>query len=424
MSSFQPHDYAEYLKQTKKYVSNLSHLYSWNGVFWEVVSEKAGEAMAYEWLVENDRVNVSPRNASAAHDAAILWVPELPPVPEDFVIPCTNGYVLISNDKPVLIAPCRDWGVQYSLSCPYEPAGPEPRRFKQFIERVLPDVAVRQRVQEYAGYTLTADARHQRAQLWIGGGANGKGVLANVIQALHGYVAAINLDNLDGFKLSVLIGASLIYCDEAPSKNINEQLLKSLIAGERVFIDRKYRDPLSLCIQGKWLVLGNHLPRIADHSHGFWRRWDIVPFNVTIPEVEQDPLLAKAIIQEELSGVLNWALEGLMRLQKRGSFDPVLPTAMSSALHSARIETNSVKAWCVEDEISCVGSPRLPKNVAYDEYVSWCRVNGAAALSQTQFWIRIRDAFPQYAETKVRGKERSFRSCNLIIGPENSVAMS
>ncbi|MFV8672083.1 DNA primase family protein [Ralstonia pseudosolanacearum] len=417
MSNFRPHDYAEHLKQTENYASDRSLLYHWNGVFWAAVSEEFGEAMAYEWLVSTDRANASPRNANAAHKAAILWVPLLPPVPDEFVIPCTNGYVRISNDGPVLIAPRRDWGVQYSLSCPYDVAGPEPRRFKQFIERVLPDVDVRQRVQEYAGYTLTADARHQRAQFWIGGGANGKGVLANVIQALHGYVAAISLDGLDGFKLSVLIGASLIYCDEAPRKNINEQLLKSLIAGERVFVDRKYKDPLSLCVMGKWLVLGNHLPRIEDHSHGFWRRWDIVPFNVTIPEVEQDPLLAEFIIREELPGVLAWALEGLMRLQKRGSFDPVLPKAMSSALHSARIETNSVKAWCAEDEVSCEGVPRLPKSDVYDSYVSWCRDNGAAAIGQTQFWIRIRDTFPQYIEHKIRRDDRSFRTCNLCVGP-------
>lgn len=418
MSNFQPHDYAEHLKRTEQYASDLCRLYRWNGMYWKVVEEKAGEAMAYEWLVNNDRFNVSPRNASAAHEAAILWVSELPPLPDEFVIPCANGYVLIADDEPALIAPRRDWGVQYALSCPYEPARPEPRRFKQFIERVLPDVEVRRRVQEYAGYTLTADARHQRAQFWIGGGANGKGVLANVIQELHGYVAAINLDNLDGFKLSVLVGASLIYCDEAPSKNINEQLLKSLIAGERVFIDRKYKDPLSLCVMGKWLVLGNHLPKIADHSHGFWRRWDIVPFDVTIPDVEQDPMLAETIIREELSGVLNWALEGLMRLYKRGSFDSVLPVAMSNALHGARIETNSVKAWCAEDDVSCQGAPRLPKDVVYDEYVSWCRGNGATALGQTQFWIRVRDAFPEYVEKKVRQKGRSSRNCNLRIGPE------
>src|SRR5206468_684062 len=123
---------------------------------------------------------------------------------------------------------------------------------------------------------------------------------------------------------------------------VNEQLLKSLIAGGRVMGDRKDKDPLSINVRGKWVGLGNHLPTITEHSTGFWRRWDIVPFNVTIPESRRDPLLAETIIREELSGVLNWALEGLVRLQKRGGFDAVMPKAMSVMLHEAKIETNTV----------------------------------------------------------------------------------
>src|SRR5665647_1927621 len=151
-----------------------------------------------------------------------------------------------------------------------------------------------------------ADARYQRAQLWLGGGANGKDVLVNVVQALHGNIAAVSLDALEGFRLSVLVGASLIYADEVPRARINEQLLKSMIAGEKIQVDRKYRDPVSVFVRGKWLVLGNQLPAITDHTTGFWRRWDVVPFCVTIPEAERDPMLASRIISNELAGVLCW----------------------------------------------------------------------------------------------------------------------
>jgi hypothetical protein len=51
--------------------------------------------------------------------------------------------------------------------------------------------------------------------------------------------------------------------------------------------------------------LGNHLPAITDHSTGFWRRWDVVPFSVTIPERERDPLLANTITVGKLPGHLN-----------------------------------------------------------------------------------------------------------------------
>ena len=68
-----------------------------------------------------------------------------------------------------------------------------------------------------------------------------------------------------------------------------------MIAGERILIDRKFRDPVSVHVRGKWLVLGNQLPVITDHSVGFWRRWDVVPFNVVIAEHARDPLLARPL---------------------------------------------------------------------------------------------------------------------------------
>ena len=78
MADFRPHHYANELKLGGKHASDRSLVYQWNGVFWEVVPDKSGEARAYRWLVENDQANASPRNASAAHQASILWLDELP----------------------------------------------------------------------------------------------------------------------------------------------------------------------------------------------------------------------------------------------------------------------------------------------------------------------------------------------------------
>lgn len=417
MADFRPHAYATHIEQDGNYASDRSMLYRWNSLYWQCLDDNSGESLAYRWLVENDMDNAAPRNASAANRAAVLWAPELPKEQEGLVIPCQNGYLYLEDDRLVLRAADKTAGLQYAISCAYEPNRSAPARFQDFLNQILPDPEVQARIQEYAGYTLTSDARYQRAQLWLGSGANGKGVLANIIQALHGYVAAVNLDNLDGFKLSVLIGASLIYCDEIPRHKVNEQLLKSLIAGERVMVDRKYKDPLSINVRGKWLVLGNHLPTITDHSTGFWRRWDIVPFNVTIPESKRDPLLAETIIREELSGVLNWALEGLVRLQKRGGFDAVMPKAMSQILYEAKIETNSVSAWFTDNSISVSESESVVKESVYQHYAAWTVRNGMAPVSSPQFWTRLRDLATVTQSRKRQGKQLAWM-CNIAL-PED-----
>ena len=279
----------------------------------------------------------------------------------------------------------------------------------------MPDEEVRNRVHEYIGYTLLPDARFQRAQIWLGSGANGKGALANITQALHMRTAAVQLDALDGFKMANLIGASLIYCDEAPQRNINEQAMKSLIAGELVQIDRKYRDPIDVRVNGKWIILANHIPAVTDQSSGFWRRFDIVPFNVTIQEAERDPMLAKRIITHELSGVLNWALDGLLRLLASGRFAEVQPPSMRAAVTAARTETNSVQAWATDQGITLTTTIDTSKADVYSAYAGWCKSNGMAAVSSPKFWKRLCDTIGGIAEGRTFTESGRIRVCNINL---------
>lgn len=330
--NFQPHEYAEQVTQSGTHASDKQVLWKWTGTHWEPIDDTDGECAAYAWIFNNQTKYTGPTNAKAAHKSAIMWTTPLPlRRPHAVIIPVLNGYVHVIQNRIVLRQHDPSEGIQHLINCRYDPNAPTPLMFQRFLDRALPNPAVQGRVQEYIGYSILPDARFQRAQIWRGPGANGKGVLANIVQAIHARVAAVQLNSLDGFKLASMIGASLIYCDEAPQRGINEQMMKSLIAGESVPVDRKFRDPITVKIIGKWLILANHMPAITDQSAGFWRRFDIIPFDVIIPEHERVAGLAENIIAAELPGVLNWALEGLLRLLQRGHFDSVLPAEIQLA---------------------------------------------------------------------------------------------
>jgi putative DNA primase/helicase len=413
--AFQPHLYASHAVATGGIASDSNLLYQWTGTHWSPIDEEAAERDAYAWLVAQDPAWASAENARKAVRAASLFSPRLPKLTDAVVVPTQSGYVHLDGAKLVLKPADPSLGLTHCLDCPYAPEGVMPAHFAAFVQRVLPDPSVRARVQEYIGYTLLADARYQRAQFWLGEGANGKGVLANVVQALHGHIAAMALDQLAGFHLSVLVGASLVYVDEVPRKPIDEQRLKSMIAGERIPVDRKYREPLSIHVRGKWLVLGNHLPAISDHSSGFWRRWDVVPFSVTIPERERDPLLAQTIVREELSGVLRWALDGLVRLQTRGGFDPVMPAAMQAMLQEAKADTNSVVAWVEDLGVKLQLACDVPKEHVFEHYRNWCAVNAMHEVSVVQFWKRVREHFRELTEARIRTGPGQRRVCNVKL---------
>lgn len=413
--AFEPLGFAQKLESSGNYVADNIQIYEWTGTHWTPVDDNQIQRMALRWIVEGHHGTANVTNARAAQQTAARWLPLISKPETLSVLPLQNGYLHIDGGNVSLEPHDKKLGLRHVLSCDYAPSAPPPAEFIKFLESILPEEDVRIRVQEYIGYTLLPDTRFQLAQLWLGSGANGKGVLANIVQALHMRTAAVQLDALDGFKMSSLIGASLIYCDEAPQRKINEQAMKTLIAGELTQIDRKYRDPIDTNVTGKWIILANHVPAVTDQSSGFWRRLDIVPFPVTIPETERDPMLAKRIIKNELSGVLNWALEGLLRLLSRGRFSNTLPQSMRAAASAAKTETNSVQAWANDCGITRTTTIDTPKAKVYSDYADWCRKNGMSAVSSPKFWKRLTDTIGEIEEGRLFTELGRIRVCNVHL---------
>lgn len=415
---FDPILYAKHLQSTEEYATLNNTLHQWSGQYWCKIEFNAAQREALHWVSGNSGgATVGARQAREAVNTALLWVPELAPSGgAELLIPLKNGYLVDDGGTFVLTPHDKALGVNYLINCDYDPGASAPALFTAFIEQILPDAEVRARVQEYLGYTLLGDARFQRGQVWIGTGANGKGVLANIVQAFHQQVAALNLAELGGFALSHLPGASLIYVDEVPSCKIDDTILKRLLAGETAPIRRHYQPPINVRIQAKWLILSNTIPKVEDQSDGFWRRFDMVPFDVTIPETHRDPLLAEKIIRDELSGVLNWLLEGLRRLLDRGRFDPTKPTAIAALDHYSRIRTDSVRGWVDEEEIALLTTCTTHKDDVYQSYANWARRNGMIPQSAQRFWMSLKNIFPDLntdGRVCVRGKR--VRSCNVRL---------
>lgn len=412
---FEPIGFAKYLEATDAYRVANDQFFSWTGTHWVPMTIRESERLALDWIESGAHGIANSANAKQACATAMLRLPELKAPTRSAIIPVMNGYVHLDRGGVTLLPHDKDLGLRHIVQCHYNPAASTPSMFERFLDRVLPDLAVRERVQEYIGYTLLPDAPHQIAQFWLGGGANGKGVLANIVQALHHRVAAINLDDLDGFSMTEVVNASLIYCDEAPQQRINDRTFKMVTAAETVTIQRKYRDPISTRIHGKWLILGNHIPEITDHSEGFWRRLDIVPFDVTIPKAERDPLLASHIIAHELGGVLNWALEGATRLLARGRFDPVKPKAMTQALDAAKTESNTVLDWWNDTEQSIKTTVDTLKMDVYRCYTGWCKANGLSSVPLPKFWKRLTAAVSGVIESRVTTTGGRPRVCNIAL---------
>ena len=116
----------------------------------------------------------------------------------------------------------------------------------------------------------------------------------------------------------------MVVSDEVPEgRKLNESLIKNLTGGDQIHARNPYEKPFSFDPTHTLWMFGNHKPVISGMDHGIWRRIYLVPFTVTISEEQKRPqeeMMGEFI--GEISGILNWALEGWKDYRENGLHVP------------------------------------------------------------------------------------------------------
>ena len=73
--------------------------------------------------------------------------------------------------------------------------------------------------------------------------------------------------------------------------------------------------------QFKLLIAGNHKPGLRTVDEAMRRRFNLLPFTVTIPPGEQNSELAEKL-QTEWGGILQWMIDGCLEWQREGLNPP------------------------------------------------------------------------------------------------------
>lgn len=120
-----------------------------------------------------------------------------------------------------------------------------------------------------------------------------------------------------------------------------------------------------------------------EHSNAYFRRFLIIPFDVIIPENEQDRGLAYKIIEKELPGVLNWVLEGLKRLTVNHKFTH--SSIVDAQIRHYKDEADTCYLFLEEyGYYPDSGNTKYLKEI-YLEYKLFCRDNNYMAFSNRVF---------------------------------------
>jgi len=240
-------------------------------------------------------------------------------------------------------------------------------------------------LQRAVGYALTGDISEQVWFLLYGTGANGKSTFLEVLKALLGdYSQATDSNTFltqkgNGVRNDIarLRGARLVTAVEIESnRRLAEVLVKQLTGGDTITARFLYSEHFEFKFQGTLFLAANHRPIIQGTDHAIWRRIQLVPFNVTIPDREQDKHQTDKLL-EELPGILAWAVQGCLDWQRDGL---MAPDEVTLATREYRNEQDVLGAFLAEcckiDPLSEVAHKDL-----YAAYTAWCDQTGERPLT-------------------------------------------
>jgi putative DNA primase/helicase len=315
------------------------------------------------------------------------WLAPVSVWPAAEVLPARNALIHLPsliNGEPCTRSPTPAFFGSYALDYDFDPAAPQPAEWLNFLEQLWPgDPESIQMLQEWMGYLLTPDTSQQKIMLMIGPRRSGKGTIVRVIRALIGPENVVNptLSQLaTNFGLAPLVGKPAAIITDArisgrtDSAIVIERLL-SISGEDSQTLDRKHKEGLTTKLPTRFMLVSNELPKMKDASGALVSRMLFLKLTRSFYGREDTGLFGR--LRKELTGILNWAIQGWARLQIRGHF--IQPGAADELVSAMEELTSPIKSFlrdCCKlgqgDDADFV----TPKSDLYNRWRTWCQAKG------------------------------------------------
>lgn len=415
--------------------------YAYQGTHWDVVHEAAIEKVAWETFAVADYLKPA---AEGAEPERVPWHPDVKKVngvmrvlsrsvlnegrePAEDVIAMRNGFLDLQTRAVTPSTP-----EVFNLGfLPYEyDATAKCPTWVEFLKQSLggrdDDISL---LQEWMGYVVSGRNNMQKIMSLHGEAGAGKGTILRVLNALVGQdnVTAGRMDDIVGpFGMEPLVGKRVLQFGDITWNNTNVQAtlqrIHEVSGSDWQTIPRKNRQPwegrLPICI----VIAGNKAPKFKDTSGSMRRRLLMIHFDQSFAGREDWDLTDKLI--GELSGILNWALEGLDRLMERGKYE--LSERAVGLLDAVAVRADPVAAF-LEDVLEVVDGVKTSEADVYQAYVIWAKSGGRRDIMDNdslreELINRLGEKVLNNATTRVngydatgkRGKQRAWLNLDVI----------
>jgi putative DNA primase/helicase len=180
---------------------------------------------------------------------------------------------------------------------------------------------------------------------------------------------------------------------------LNESLIKQMTGEDDLVARFLYGKPFEFKPEFKIWMATNHRPVIIGTDNGIWRRVKLIPFKATFSGSQIDKDL-KNKLTRELSGILNWAVEGCIKWQKE---EYTTPSSVEMSTKEYRKEMDVLEKF-IEEVLDIKDEYHKERTKASDlfrAYKGWAKENNQYKdMNNTVFG---REMAKKFIKEKVNG---------------------
>lgn len=309
--------------------------------------------------------------------------------PEELI--CLNNGVFNVKTKELLPFDAK-YNFKNKLEVDYDPAKDCPV-IKNFIEDTFypEDIPV---LQEWIGFHLYRRYFIKKAMILFGEPDTGKTVFLNLLIRFinDNNVAGISLHDIsrgDKFSLAFLKDKLANIYDDLSSRDLVDQGgFKMATGGSKITAEHKFGDDFQFQTFAKNTFATNKIPEVTEKTDdAYYERWLPIACDNQVPKEEQDKfIIDKLTAKDELSGLFNWALEGLDRLLKNSMFS--YNRSNEETKNIMEKHSNGLAAFC-QDCLVEQKEGSITREEMYILYTNYSKLNKLKFLSKEQIGRQI-----------------------------------
>jgi len=287
-----------------------------------------------------------------------------------------------------------DYLSRIQIPVDYDP-GIVPTKFLKYIRECLDNPEDIIRVMEGFATCLLRTTRFEKAYMFIGQGQNGKSTFLDVLQSVLGHenVSNVMIQELTNERF---VNAELdnklanIYPDIESFELRNTGVIKGLISGDRIKVERKNQHPYMMKNKAILFFSANKFPKVLDQSDAMFRRFFIIDWTRQFSGNRKDTQLKETLRNDsaEHSGILNILVRLARDLDSRGFYRHEQDIEELRDKWNKRADT--IQQF-YEDEVELDEEYFIEKGALFSDYVKYCTQNKLQRESERQFRKVIKD---------------------------------